>query len=86
VLVIEAKACRRRTPAEPCSGRTAPGPRWAPRAGSGLAGAGLGRAWWVAACETTAAGEGNEGARADFGRWAAEKRRWAAGRGCWAAS
>jgi hypothetical protein len=50
------------------------------------AGAGLGRAWWAAACEATAAGEGNEGARADFGSWAAEKRRWAAGRGCWVAS
>jgi hypothetical protein len=49
------------------------------------AGAGLGRAWWATACEATAAGEGNEGARADFGSWAAE-RRWAAGRGCWAAS
>jgi hypothetical protein len=49
------------------------------------AGAVLGRAWWATACEATAAGEGNEGARADFGSWAAE-RRWAAGRGCWAAS
>jgi hypothetical protein len=49
------------------------------------AGAGLGRAWWATACEATAAGEGNEGAGADFGSWAAE-RRWAAGRGCWAAS
>jgi hypothetical protein len=55
------------------------------RAGAERAGAGLVRAWWATACEATAAGEGNEGARADFGSWAAE-RKWAAGRGCWAAS
>jgi hypothetical protein len=58
---------------------------WAQMGSVGGLGSGLVRAWWATACEATAAGEGNEGARADFGSWAAE-RRWAAGRGCWAAS